>query len=504
MGVTTSRQTIEYMASPAQPRPLSQASNSAGLAPVAYNGAQKAEPPGGVGMTESWKQWQGQVADGKFPLQEYLGGSDHSAVFLTRREQEPRRAAIKLIPAADKNADSQILKWKLAMKLPHANLLRIFEAGQCEIDGTKLLYVVMEPAEENLAEILTQRPLTGEETRAMLPPLQDALTYLHGKGFVHGQIKPANILAIGDQLKLSSDSISPSTESAASNGVTRPAAYDPPGPISAAVSPAADAWSLGMTLIEVLTAHPLAWDKKQEPAVPKEIEQPFYDIALHTLKLDPNSRWNVQQIKSRLEARTDSRPPAAIAPKKGSIPGWQYALAILAAAFIIAYLVWPKGTHSPTSTEVQGTQAASVPKPSPTASATRKTDKKISTDRARETAVATAPVKASTTPSSTTGTVPASVVQQVSPQVSPSARATISGKVRVSVKVKIDTVGNVASAKLESAGPSKYFARVAQQAAQDWKFSPAQQDGHPVPSEWMIHFAFGRSGTDITSNQITR
>jgi TonB family protein len=501
--VTSARQTIEDMASPAQPSPASPASDSAGLAPVAYNGAQKIERSGGVGMMENWKQWQGQVADGKFPLQQYLGGSDHSAVFLTRREAEPRRAAIKLIPAADKKAESQILKWKLAMKLPHANLLRIFEAGQCEIDGTKLLYVVMEPAEENLAEVLTQRSLSGEETRVMLPPLLDALNYLHGKGFVHGQIKPANILAIGDQLKLSSDSISPSSESAATNGATRPVAYGPPGPTSAAVSPAADAWSLGMTLIEVLTAHPLAWDKRQEPAVPKEIEQPFYDIALNTMKLDPNSRWNVDQVKSRLEAKANGRQPAAIATKKGSIPRWQFALAIVA-AFIIAYLVWPKGTHPPVSTEVQGTQAASVPKPSPTISATRKPDKKISTDRPKEAVVPAAPAKASTSASPTSATVPARVVQQVSPQVSPSARATISGKVRVSVKVKVDTAGNVASARLESAGPSKYFARVAQQAAQDWKFSPAQQDGRPVPSEWMIHFAFGRSGTDMTSNQITR
>jgi TonB family protein len=456
-------------------------------------------------MTESWKQWEGQVADGKFPLQQYLGGSDHSAVFLTRREQEPRRAAIKLIPAADKNAESQILKWKLAMKLPHANLLRIFEAGQCELNGTKLLYVVMEQAEENLGEILTQRPLTSGETRVLLPPLLDALTYLHSKGFVHGQLKPSNILAIVEQVKLSSDSISPSTESAAATEAARVAAYDPPGPAGARVSPAADTWSLGMALVEVLTARPLAWERKEEPALPKEIEQPFYDIVLNTLKLDPTHRWTVPQIKSRLEAKNTGRQPAAIAPEKGTVPRWQYVLPILAAVFIIAYLIWPKGRHSPaspTSAEVQEAQTAPVAKPNPTTSASRQPDKKVNTARSTDAVSPQMPAKTpfpADTP--TTGAVPAKVLQQVSPQVAPSARATISGKVRVSVKVKVDTVGNVANAKLESAGPSKYFARLAQQAAQEWKFAPAQQDGHPVPSEWIIHFAFGRSGTDITSNQ---
>ena len=57
-------------------------------------------------MTEAWKQWEGQVVNGKFHLGPYLGGSDHSAVFLTElREREPQKAAIKLIAAASKNAE---------------------------------------------------------------------------------------------------------------------------------------------------------------------------------------------------------------------------------------------------------------------------------------------------------------------------------------------------------------------------------------------------------------
>ena len=48
-------------------------------------------------MTGTWKRWEGQVVNGEFPLQRYLGGSDHSAVFLTQRGSE--KAAIKLIAA---------------------------------------------------------------------------------------------------------------------------------------------------------------------------------------------------------------------------------------------------------------------------------------------------------------------------------------------------------------------------------------------------------------------
>ncbi len=34
-------------------------------------------------MSETWQAWVGRTVDGRFPLLSYLGGSDHSAVFLT-------------------------------------------------------------------------------------------------------------------------------------------------------------------------------------------------------------------------------------------------------------------------------------------------------------------------------------------------------------------------------------------------------------------------------------
>ena len=49
-------------------------------------------------MTKDWKQWEGQLVNGEFHLRQYLGGSDHSAVFLTERGGgEPQKAAIKFI-----------------------------------------------------------------------------------------------------------------------------------------------------------------------------------------------------------------------------------------------------------------------------------------------------------------------------------------------------------------------------------------------------------------------
>src|SRR5438309_4996301 len=178
----------------------------AGSLPVPCNSAAGEPTRGAPHMTESWKQWQGQVVDHQFSLQQYLGGSDHSAVFLTQREGR-LKAAIKLIPANPENADRQLFQWRLATKLPHPHLIRIFQTGRCQLGDQSLLYIVMEYAEEDLSQILPHRPLTPSETRDMLQPVLDALAYVHGKGFVHGHLKPANIMAIADQVKLSSDGL---------------------------------------------------------------------------------------------------------------------------------------------------------------------------------------------------------------------------------------------------------------------------------------------------------
>src|SRR5512143_3353882 len=148
-------------------------------------------------MAESWKRWEGQVVNGALPLVRYLGESDHSAVFVTERVGgAPQRAAIKLIPAQS-GAERQLLRWTQAAKLTHPNVIRIFESGRCELEGTALLYVVMELAEEDLGQIIPDRALPPDETRAMLPTVLRALAHIHGQSLVHGRVKPSNILAIG-------------------------------------------------------------------------------------------------------------------------------------------------------------------------------------------------------------------------------------------------------------------------------------------------------------------
>src|SRR6202158_5721000 len=292
-----------------------------GVSPLA--GSQEF-PVGGANMSDVWTQCEGQVIDNKFRLQRYLGGTEDSAVFLTQLAGSPaQKAATKFIPAGT-TADLQRSLWRRAMKPPHPNLLRVFDVGRCRLSNRDRLYVVMEHADEDLSQILPQRPLTPSEARDRLEPVLDVLVFLHGHGLVHSRIKPSNILATADQLKLSSDTCFPIGESRKSSRKFDP--HDAPETAAFPLSTAADVWSLGMTLVETLTQHTaiLQPGDQADPIVSDTLPEPFLDIARHALRREPRRRWTIPEIAARVNpvaaaaAAAQTVSPLAVPPS--SVP----------------------------------------------------------------------------------------------------------------------------------------------------------------------------------------
>jgi TonB family protein len=490
-------------------------------------------------VSHDWKQWEGQVVSGEFPLLQYLGGSEHSAVFLTEFHEGGLllRAAIKLIPAPQESGEPQLARWRLAGELSHPHLISLFDAGQCELGGMPLLYLVMECAEENLAQVLASRTLTPAETREMLDSILDVLAYLHSKGFVHGHIKPINIMANGDQLKLSSDGLRRTGEPLERSG--RLDEYDPlenePGATAPTetTSPAGDVWSLGMTLVETLTRTlPVTQTTEQrEPLVPLTLPEPFLDIARHCLLRRPQDRWTVAQIAIRLQDRvpahqihTPVRPPLVTTtrPPMPRAKRQSYGIPLVAGIVLalVASLALPRLLHHHAEAPPAAAAALEQPVPpapkqpiqarqEPPAKASKEDVVEDEQDSEGPTAEP-ALVHPETLHEETTNTaamlpagaiVHGEVAQQVLPDIIKSARDTIRGTVKVSVKVDVDRSGNVEGAELESRGPSKYFARAALQAAPLWKFQPPKVGGRGVLSSWTLRFEFTRGGTTVIPRQ---
>jgi len=171
---------------------------------------------------------------------------------------------------------------------------------------------VMEYAEENLAEILPQRSLQPDEVRQVLESALDALAYLHAQGLAHTRIKPGNILAAGDQLKLSSDTLSEIGSSPVA--VTQTGTYAAPESATTPVSAAADLWSLGVTLVEALTQRTplLRGQSDVELPLPETIPTPFLEIARRCLQVDPSRRATLKEISALLN-------PTSTAPNRDAV-----------------------------------------------------------------------------------------------------------------------------------------------------------------------------------------
>jgi TonB family protein len=259
-------------------------------------------------MSGVWAKWEGVVIDGVFPLRRFLGKSNHSVVFLTEfGGQSPSIAAVKLIPADPAAEEAQLSRWKVLAALSHPHLARIFASGRCRLGGHPFLFVVMEYAEQTLAQILPNRPLTSDEVREMLLPILEALAFLHGKSWVQSQLKPANILVVNDRLKLASDNARPVGDSMA--GIAKPSAYDAPESRQSGASVAGDVWGLGVTMVEALTQSPPTWpDERRVTAFfPANVPPEFMNIARRCLSRGPANRPSITDLEAHIK-RMPSAP----------------------------------------------------------------------------------------------------------------------------------------------------------------------------------------------------
>ncbi len=568
-------------------------------------------------MSEAWAKWEGRLI-GAFPLRRYLGGSDHSGVFLTEIEgREPSQVALKVVPALATLVESQLSNWNDAANLSHPHLVRLLGTGRFQLDGLTHLYVVMELADQNLAQLLTQRALTEDEAREMLRSTLSALAFLHDRNLVHRQLKPANMLAVGDQLKLASDTICHFGDAGARRGVA--SVYDPPEARDGIHSPAGDIWALGVSLFEALTrSRPPGLDEGREGVVlPHEFSPTLREIVARCLQLRPEDRPKVPELdawirgKSPGPAPVQRARPAAMPQPSTPTPMPELRAPIPQPSTVVQQ---PSPQHSPPPAPAAPTQvprASAVPEPkipqpipraaapisaAPQTAAPKRAAPEATVPRSRP-AVQTvqpaqrpavqavvsegaaperfwrrlvipgrfnvlerlvvpqrfvvplgiaavallalswvglralrphrtptppsvqayqdapaqtrseAPTVAAHSPATSPvssgvitrsaaaggGASPSGVHEEI-PDVPPRARHTIRGHIRVSVRVMVDQDGTVFAALVDQPGPSRYFRRLAIEAAKKWTFPPADRADTPQRLE-LVRFVFSRQDT---------
>jgi len=405
-----------------------------------------------------WKDWQGEVADGRFPLERFLGRGANGAVFLTRTASG-EAATIKLIPASPEQAGNLVDRWRRAAGLDHPHLMQIFASGTWRRAGTLLAYVVSEYAEENLATVLDERPLESGE---VLPAIADTLVFLHARGYALGGLKPSNVFAVGDTLKLSSDTVAPGDKSA-------------------------DVGAVGDLVVRTLGA-------------PAPLPEPFDEIARGCLG-NGRPSWSAPELAKRLRPQKEasaeaSKPePPRVQSETAKPKLTSYAIGfgvLLITVITVGSLLKNRPAAPPAPVAPRASSApveapAPETKPQPSIAETKPQPAIVEKKPERP---AAAPVRES--PRAHTASVsPAQVVHEVLPDIPAKARRTIRGKATVVVKVAVDSSGEVTEATPERGG-SRYFARLAAEAARQWRFAPGDS------GDYLLRFQMTREDIKTT------
>lgn len=137
-----------------------------------------------------------QALAGEYSIQRELGRGGMGVVYLARDVQLDRDVAIKVLPqnlAQSTVARDRFLREaRLAAGLSHPHIVPIHRVGE---SGGFVFFVMSYIEGESLGERLrTRGPLAPAEATRVLREVAWALAYAHGRGIVHRDVKPDNIL----------------------------------------------------------------------------------------------------------------------------------------------------------------------------------------------------------------------------------------------------------------------------------------------------------------------
>ena len=136
---------------------------------------------------------------GPYRVLEALAAGAYATVYRVIHEVMGVERAVKILrPPAARSPEQQdrfLREARIAARLKHPNVVGVFDCTSAP-DGTP--YLVMEyVAGRSLADRLRQGVPPAWETLRIAGQLAAALDYAHGRGVVHRDVKPANVL-LGD------------------------------------------------------------------------------------------------------------------------------------------------------------------------------------------------------------------------------------------------------------------------------------------------------------------
>ncbi len=281
----------------------------------------------------------GHTLDDKYRLEAQLGVGGMGTVYRARHLLIDRPVAVKVLNprfVEDEAARTRFQREaRAAGRLQHTNAVTVTDYGQTQ-DG--YVYIVMELLEgRTLRDILAKEaPLDAARSVSIMLQVSAAVAAAHDAGIIHRDLKPANIFIVQRAEvpsvvkvldfgiaklaaeSLEEDDIKALTQVGAMIGTPR---YMSPEQCDGAeLTPAADVYSLGVILYEMLTgavpfsgSTPLAIAMKHTSELPRRprefvasIPPALEEVVLHALEKSPQNRpANAAEFRRELLATAE-------------------------------------------------------------------------------------------------------------------------------------------------------------------------------------------------------
>jgi eukaryotic-like serine/threonine-protein kinase len=208
----------------------------------------------------------GQTAVGPYRLLRQLGEGGMAAVWLAERTDvlQSRKVALKLPHGAWRRAglaERMAREREILATLEHPNIARLYDAGVAD-DGQP--YLALEYVEgQRIDRYCREKALDVRQSLGLFLQVTKAVAYAHANLVVHRDLKPSNILVTADGqvrlldfgiAKLLEQGVAHETELTREVGRALTPDYAAPEQIQGrAIGTAADIYSLGVVLFELLT-----------------------------------------------------------------------------------------------------------------------------------------------------------------------------------------------------------------------------------------------------------
>jgi eukaryotic-like serine/threonine-protein kinase len=274
----------------------------------------------------------GQTIDGRYRIEKRLAAGGMGIVYKAERIGLAKKVAIKFLHRSQATVADRRQRFereaRAMSRLSHPNLVSIIDFG--ELDETP--YLVMELHRgETLRQTLDRGAVEPRRAVHIARQLLAGLSSAHGKGVVHRDLKPDNVLIVGDPgedhvkvldfgvAKLLEGDGRPSELSVAAGSLLGTAEYMAPEQVRCEViDPRADVYAAGILIYEMLTGHRpfeaerdlavLRMQLEDAPVPPRErapaISPALERVVLRALEKDRERRWGSADAFSKALAET--------------------------------------------------------------------------------------------------------------------------------------------------------------------------------------------------------